>query len=157
MNIIILLIGLLLDGILSLYISNSSYLIPLITIVNIFLIYNFLKKKEKTYFLLIGITGFIYDLLYTNLLFFHLIIFIILGFITKYIYKNFTLTPLRLIIFITIIISLYEVIVFLTLSLFRIIPLELSKLTYKITHSIIINVIYAEILYLISTLKIKKT
>lgn len=156
MSIILLLISTIFDGALSIYIPNNSYLLPLITVTTIFLIYGFLKKQEKKYYIQIIITGIIYDLLYTNLLFFHAIIFLFLGIITKHIYKNFTLNYLKLIIYIIAIIVFYETLTSTILFLFRIVPITLSKLTYKITHSILINVIYAEIIYLIIN-KLKKS
>ena len=81
MNIIIITIGFILDTILSLYIPTTSYFIPLLTITNIYLIYN--RKEETKYFITIAAIGLIYDLIHTNLLFYHLVIFLILAFITK--------------------------------------------------------------------------
>lgn len=153
MIIIILIIGILLDGLLTLYIPNSSYFIPLITVSNIFLIYKFLKKKEKTYFILIAMAGFIYDLLYTNLLFYHLIIYLMLGLITKFIYKNFNVTTVKIIIYVSLIISLYELLNITILFIYKIIPLDISKLLYKISHSLIINILYTEMIYSLSNVK----
>lgn len=155
MIIILLIIGLLLDGLLTSCIPNTSLFIPLITISNIFLIYNFYKKNERTYFILIALTGLIYDMLYTNLFLFHLIIFSVIGVLSKYIYKYFKITKVKILFFIPLIIASFELLTASTLFLFQIIPLDISRLTYKISHSLILNIIYAEIIYL-SFEKIKK-
>lgn len=95
------------------------------------------------------IVGIIYDLLYTNLLFLNSLLFIIIALITKTIYKNFEIDFLKLIIYIIIIITMYETIYAGILFLYRIVPITLTKLIYKITHTLILNIIYIEILYFI--------
>ena len=70
----VIIVSLLLDGILTNYlpflVNDLSYLTPLLTVVSIFIIYPLNRKKELKFFILIFIVGIIYDLLYTNLLFF---------------------------------------------------------------------------------------
>ena len=86
MSIIIVIISLFLDGILSNYlpylVNNLSLFTPLFTLVSIFIIYPFFKKKEKKYLISVFIIGIIYDLFYTNLLFFNAVLFFIIGLIT---------------------------------------------------------------------------
>lgn len=156
MTIILLLLGLILDGVLSIYIPTSSYFLPLITVSTLFLIYSKLQKKEKLYFIEIAVAGIIYDILYTNLLFFHLIIFFCLGIIIKYLYKTISITPLKLLFHIILLITIYELLIAISLLIFRIVPITIPKLTYKITHSIILNTIYAELIYFLTNIKYKK-
>ena len=79
-SIIIIIISLLLDGILSNYlpylVNDLSLFTSLFTLVSIFIIYPFFKKKEKKYLITIFIIGIIYDLFYTNLLFFNGVLFL---------------------------------------------------------------------------------
>ena len=86
---------------------------------------------------------------YTNLLFFNSILFITIGIITKYIYKNFEINYLKLIIYIILIITIYETLTGIIILIFDLVPITLERLIYKITHSILLNVIYSEIIYLI--------
>lgn len=155
MTIILITLSLLLDGILPLYINNTSYLIPLLTVTTLFIIYPLYKNKSNNYLITTIFIGILYDLLYTNLLFFHGIIFLTLGIIVKYIYKNYKQTFIRNIIYIVLLITTYELLTSLILFILRIVPVTISKITYKITHSLLINVIYAETLYLV-LLKRKK-
>lgn len=159
MPIIIVSISLLLDGILSNYIPyigmDLSYFTPLLTVTSLFIIYPFYKKKEKKYFQTIIILGLLYDLFYTNLLFLHSIVFIILGLIIKKIYLNFEQNWFKLLIYIAITIIIYETLIALILLIFKIVPVTITKLLYKITRSLLLNFIYAEIIYTILKLYTK--
>ena len=98
----------------------------------------------------------IYDLLYTNLVFFNGVLFLIIGFISLEIYKNFEISYLKLIIYLILIISAYEILTGIILLIFNMVPVTLYKVLYKITHSLILNIIYGELIYLIINLIPKK-
>ena len=98
----------------------------------------------------------IYDLLYTNLVFFNGVLFLIIGFISLEIYKNFEISYLKLIIYLILIISAYEILTGIILLVFNMVPVTLYKVLYKITHSLILNIIYGELIYLIINLIQKK-
>ena len=161
MAILIIGISLLLDGILTNYLpflpNDLSLFTPLLTITSLVLIYPFFRKQEKNYYISLFITGIIYDLFYTNLLFFHAVIFLILGVIIKWIYKNYEITPIRIIIYISIIIICYEFLEGFILYIFQIVPVSIEKILYKIKHSLIINLVWGEIIYGILSIYIKKT
>jgi len=158
--IIIMIFSLLLDGILTNYlpylVNDLSLFTPLLTVVTIFIIYPFYRKKNEKYFVFIFIIGIIYDLLYTNLLFFNAILFIFIGFLSKYIYKNYEITYLKLIIYTILIIISYELLTCSLIFIFHLVPLTIPKIIYKITHSLLLNIIYIEIIYLIINLIPKK-
>lgn len=145
MNIIIITIGFILDTILSLYIPTTSYFIPLLTITNIYLIYN--RKEETKYFITISALGLIYDLIHTNLLFYHLVIFLILAFITKIIHKNLKQTKITTIIYISIIIIIYEFLNITILSMYQKNIFIINNLLNKIKHSLLLNQIYSLMIY----------
>lgn len=157
---IILLISIVLDGILSNFlpflINDLSLFTTMLTVIAIFMIYPFFRKKEKKYFITIFIVGMIYDLLYTNLVFFNGVLFLIIGFISLEIYKNFEISYLKLIIYLILIISAYEILTGIILLVFNMVPVTLYKVLYKITHSLILNIIYGELIYLIINLIPKK-
>ena len=152
-SIIILLISLILDGILTNFlpylVGDLSIFTPLFTLTVIFLIYPLFRKKEIHYFILVFITGIIYDLLYTNLLFFNACLFLIMALISSFIYKKLEVDYLKLIIYLILVIILYETFTGIVLAIFNIVPVTISKIIYKITHSLIINIIYGELIYLI--------
>lgn len=156
--VICLLISIILDGIITNFlpylVNDLSYLTPLFTVVTIFLIYPFYQKKIKYYFITLFVTGIVYDLFYTNLLFFNGVIFIIIGLITYFIHKNFETSYFKLLIYLLIIIISYELLTAIILFIYNVVPITIDKVIYKIIHSIIINIIYGEIMFFI--LKITK-
>lgn len=159
-SLVIIAISIILDGILSNFlpytVNNLSIFTPALTIVSIFIIYPFYNKKEKKYYLIAIITGLIYDLLYTNMLFYHAVIFFLLAIIIKFIHSNFEINYFNIIIQIIIIISSYEIINYLIITIYNLVPLTISKLLYKISHSLILNIIYSELLLLTINLLPKK-
>ena len=152
-SLIIIIVSLLLDGILSNFLpylyTDLSVFTPLLTLVSIFMIYPFFKKKEKKYLIIIFIVGIIYDLFYTNLLFFNGVLFVTMGLLIKYIYKTYEITPLRLVLYIIILVTAYESLTGLILLIYNIVPVTFYKIFYKIINSLLLNIIYSEIIYLI--------
>lgn len=150
-SIIILIVSLLLDGILSNYlpflVNDLSLFTPLLTLVSIFIIYPFFKKKEIPYFIIVFLTGMIYDLFYTNQLFFNAVLFLSISLITIYIYKNLEVNSTKLIIYLIIIVAAYESLTGIILFIYNVVPVTIPKVLYKITHSLILNIIYGELLY----------
>lgn len=158
--IIIMIVSLLLDGLLSNYlpylVNDLSIFTPLFTLISIFIIYPFYRKKEKNYFIHIFILGIVYDLLYTNMLFFNAVLFVIIGLIISFIIKNYELGFIKIIIYMIIVITLYESLTVLFLGIYNVVPISLNKLVYKITHSLLLNIIYGELLFLIIKIIPKK-
>ncbi len=150
---IIIIVSIILDGVLSNFlpytVNSLSLFTPLLTVVSIFIIYPFYIKKEKYYYFVAAATGIIYDLFYTNMLFYNATIFLVLAIITRYISKNFEVNYLNIIIQILVIISSYEIINALIIIVFNLVPMDFYRLFYKISHSLLLNIIYSEILLLI--------
>ena len=146
-------ISLLLDGfltnILSYLPNNLSLFTPSLTLVSIFLIYPFYRKNISNYYITIFILGFIYDLFYTNLLFYNAIIFLIIGFLIRFIYKNLEISIIRNIIYLAIIITLYEFIYGGVIFILHLVPITFNKILYKVSHTLLLNIIYGEIIYII--------
>lgn len=151
---IIIILSLILDGLLSNFLSfmvgDLSYFTPLFTVMTVLIIYPFFKKKEKkNYFLALAITGIIYDLLYTNLLFYHSTIFILLGLLTillhKYLDTNFFMVLLETVL----IIIVYQSVTAFLFFLLQVVPVTLNDLIYLIEHTLLINIIYTQLGYLL--------
>ena len=145
--IITLLLSIVFDGVISLFLTNKSYLQPLLTITCLFMIFPIYKKNQTKYIVISVIAGLIYDLLYTNLLFFHAILFYLLTKLIIYIHNNYKQNLLTTIIFLSIIITTYECLTQFILFFFRIVPFSIEKLAFKIIHSLILNILFAILLY----------
>lgn len=154
--IIIIITSIILDGLLTNYlpylVNDLTLFTPMLTLVTIFIIYPFYRKKIKKYYLIVFIIGITYDLLYTNLLFFNAILFLIIAYISRFIHKNYEVTYLRIIIYIPVLIIVYESLTALIILIFNLVPITFERLYYKITHSLLLNIIYVEIITLIINL-----
>ena len=157
---IIIVISLILDGILTNYlpymISDLSLFTPLLTVTSIVLIYPLFYKEKKKYLILVFTLGIIYDLFYTNLLFLDGLIFLCLGFLITKIYQLFGSGYIKVLITVLLIIILYELLNVFIFMVFNLVPITIDKIIYKISHSILLNLIYAELIYIILSLIPKK-
>lgn len=153
MTSIIVIISFILDYFLSLYLpyerNSLSYLTPLFIPILIYLIYPLFKKKNK-YIIISFIIGIIYDLLFTNLLFFNGIIFLLISFYTIFIYKYLKVNIYLNILYILSVIIFYELISIFIYIIYGVISITFSDVIYRITHLIIINIIYGTIIYMIT-------
>ena len=146
MTIILIVSSILLDGVLSTYITTTSFFLPLLTLTSLYLVYPYYKKREKIYKGLLILSGIVYDLLYTNLLFLHAIVFFLIGILIQHIYKNYQQNIVTKIIYLIVLIVVYESMLSLVFWIFKTTIVTIAKVLYKITHSLIINVIYVILL-----------
>lgn len=157
---IIIAISIIFDGLLTNYLpyleNNLSLFTPLLTLVSLFIIYPFYQKQEKKYYITVFIIGLIYDLLYTNLYFTNGVLFLLIASISVKIQKVFPLDILKIIIYAIILVTLYEISYGLVLFIFNMVPVTIHELLYKILHSLILNIIYMELIYLVIKIIPKK-
>ncbi len=158
---IIIIASLILDGLLSNFlpfmVGNLSIFTPLFTVVSIIIIYPFFRKREKNkYLITLAMTGLIYDLLYTNLLFLNMIVFVILGFCTmlshKYLDTNFIMILIKTIA----LIILYQALTSFYFWIFQVVPVSWNDFLYLVEHTLLINIIYAELGYILIRILPKK-
>lgn len=158
--IIILAISFVLDGLLSNFlpymVGDLSLFTPMLTIVSLVIIYHFFTKKKNNYFIICFIVGLIYDFMYTNLLFYNAILFLVLGLVIMFLYRYIRLNWLSLFLFISLVIVGYEIMNVIVILLFSLVPMTFYRFLYKISHSLLLNLIYGEMLYLIIVLVPKK-
>ena len=158
--IIIMIISLLLDGILTNFlpfmVNDLSLYTPLFTVVSIFFLYPFYRKNNKKYWLIVFTLGIVYDLFYTNLLFLNAILFLGVAYVSKVIYKNYEVDFIKLIIYLVIIIVVYESMTGIIIFLYHLVPVTFEKVIYKISHSLLLNIIYGEIIYFLLKVVPKK-
>lgn len=150
----IIIVSLILDGLLSNFLNfmvlDLSLFTPLFTVMSLFIIYPFFHKREKAkYLVVIALTGFIYDLLYTNLLFFNTILFLIIGGIVIVLYKYLDTNFFMVLIEAILIVTVYQSLVALLFFLLQVVPVTPNDLFYLIKHSLLINIVYMELGHLL--------
>ena len=152
---IIIIISLLLDGLLTNffpYVGSLSFFTPLLTVVSISIIYPLFRKHEKRYLIVLFIIGIIYDLFYTNLLFVDGVLFLIIGLISIRLHKYIKIDYFKLIVFLLIILTTYEILNASIVFIFGLSSITILEVLIKILHTLLLNILYGEILYLIISL-----
>ncbi len=151
-GLLIIIISFILDGVLTNffpYVGHLSLFTPLLTVVSISLVYPLFRKHEKRYLIILFITGILYDLFYTNLLFIDGVIFLIIGLISIRLHKYIKIDYFKVIALLLITIILYELLLALIFIIFRLSSIELIEILYKIVHTLLLNILYGEILFII--------
>ena len=127
--------------------GDLSIFTSLFVPITIYLIYPFYKNQELRYYIESFIIGIIYDLIFTNLLFFDGVIFLIISLVSVKIYKNFIVDKYKNIMYVFLIIILYEFLVVSIFLIFNLVPICFYDFVYKISHTLLINVVYGFLLY----------
>ena len=140
-----------LDGIVSNFISiNTTLLNPLLTLATLVIIYPYFYNNEKKYCFICFLVGILYDIIYTNTLGLNAMIFLIMGFFVKKINVFISNNSINVSFISLVIIVLYRIISFFTLTLIGYINLDFNILLHSITSSLLLNIIYTIMLYLIT-------
>ncbi len=150
MIILISIVSFFLDGILSRYILPNSLFLPLFTIVALVLIYPYFNNNNYRYFKYIAILGLLYDIAYLDTLFLNFFIFMALGFVVglfNYLLSN--NVYIDVLITITVII-LYRIINYLFATMFKNLSFSLFDLFKNIYSSLLLNIIYCIIVYILT-------
>lgn len=127
--------------------GDLSIFTSLFVPITIYLIYPFYKNQELKYYIESFIIGIVYDLIFTNLLFFDGVIFLIISLVSVKIYKNFIVDKYKNIMYVFLIIILYEFLVASIFLIFNLVPICFYDFVYKISHTLLINVVYGFLLY----------
>ena len=145
----LLIVGFILEGIITNFIPIQTKLFnPLLLFVTIVFVYPYFKNDKK-YYKTCLIYGIIYDLIYTNTLIFHGILFLLIGYIVHYLYKLFSLNIINITIIVIGCIVIYRILGYLLVCLVSSYNFSWFTLLNSITSSLILNVIYISFLYII--------
>lgn len=129
--------------------SFNSIFVGLIIFTSMILLQPYFKKNKGLYFLYCFLVGFFYDFIYTGIYFMDAGLFLLIGvcvdFINEITPNNLILSLLELVVFI----CLYRILSFMFLYINDAIIFDLNILLKSIYSSILINVFYGFILYII--------
>ena len=129
--------------------STIYVLVALMTLIPFF-------ENKKKYFTLLIIFSLIIDIAYTNTFIFNLFLFIICYYMTKLFHTFFPYNFVTISISNLLSIFLYHIITFIFLNLLKYDIYSFKVLLKILSHSILMTIIYSNILYLTITLIIKK-
>lgn len=158
-SIITLLLSLLIQGIASNclgYIYTNLSIFSTIYILVALLILNPYFENKKKYFVLLIIFGIIIDITYTHTFLFNVCLFIMCYYISKCFHFFFPYNSITISVSNTISIFAYHIVSFVILSILKYDVYNISNLTKILSHSILMTIIYGNILYVLITLIVKK-
>ncbi len=139
---IIILICIFLDFLISYFIpgyfNNLNYFYPMLTLT--FLVFYYKKCHNKNYFKIVLLTGFIYDLFFSYIFLFHVLIFLLFAKILKKVDKLLRYNFLISIIMLISCLFLYDLILFILVYISEYNLISINDLVYKFSHSLILNI-----------------
>lgn len=127
----------------------TSILIPLFTLISLSILYPYFKKNIVTFIVVCSIVGLFYDLIFTNAPFINTVSFMIMSFLIILNYRIFKHNIVSLSIFNIILVVLYRIVSYILLVLIDYTRFSFKTLMIGIYSSLIVNVIYGIILYII--------
>lgn len=138
----IIILTIFLDGILVYYLPSYfnalSFFYPMLTISLLSLLYHYYPLKK--YYRICFIIGFIYDLLYSSIFLYHALLFLLLAKINSKVYKIFKPNFLVKIFLVIINIIIYDTICFMIIKFSHYMTVDIIDLFYKISHSLLLNI-----------------
>lgn len=156
MIVVVLLISFILEGIVSNLVPVNSLFIPLFSITSLLVTYPLFNDNRIKYLIYSGTLGLLFDLVYTSTPFINTFTFVIAALIITFICKFITINKLNLIFIVLFGLLFNQTINYLLLCLFRYRIFNSNTLIEGLYSSLILNVIYSYILYIIIEIINKK-
>lgn len=146
-TLIVLLIDLILKSYFNFTFNNLTYFTPLLLVATLNISY-LLIKDNKRFLILLVLLGLLYDLFYSTYYFVNLIIFILLGLFIILYNKKKNINILD--IFLTSLLSIIVYDAYLYLISFLLgYSYSLDSLIYKISHTLLLNLLFVGLIYLV--------
>ena len=144
-------ISFLLDGVFSNVITiHNNMLIPLLSVMSLIIIYPYFKKDDIKYLEYVFIYGLIYDLVYTDTLILNAIIFTFIGLIIIGINIIISNNYLNIVLISFLVIISYRIMTYFILVFTRYLEFNINDLLRSITSSLLLNIIYVILMFLIT-------
>ncbi len=138
------------DSIFSNIIPTDSIFLPLFSLISLIIIYPYFHKEENSYLKFTFLLGLLYDIAYTDTLFLNAFIFLLIGFCIKLINEYISNNIFNVSIMSLLVVIIYRFITYFVLVMINYLNYDFTNLLASIYSSLIINVIYGIILYLIT-------
>lgn len=149
--ILILLISFILEGMISsLFSPFGNIFIPLFSIISLVIIYPFFNNNNSNFLKTSFIIGVFYDLVYTDTLILNAFVFLVVGYLIKYINKRLTNNVFNVIIMSVFSVVSYRVLTYVVLVFVDYLKWDFNRLLESIYSSLILNIIYGVLMYLVA-------
>lgn len=146
----VLIISFILDSIVSNFISLGSLFFPLFTLMALIIIYPYFNNNRHKYFGVCLATGICYDLIYTNTIIIHGMLFLLIGFIITRLNLIISNNYINVGIMAIICIVIYRFLAYGLLLITASTSFEWLSLLKSIYSSLILNIFYVVVVYIIT-------
>ncbi len=157
MKYLIIILSFLLESIATNIVNKSSLFIPLFLLTSLVFLYPYFNNKKENFIITTSICGLIYDISFTNSIFINTLSFGICGIIIIKIYNYINNNMFNSSFLNIIILIMYRIISYLLLCIVNYTSFDESILLKGIYSSIIANVIYGIVIYLVTKFIYKKS
>ena len=156
MIILVLLVSFVLEGILSIIIPTNSLFIPIFSIIALATVYPLFKDNRIKYLIYASSLGLLYDIVYTNTPFTNTLSFLVTAYIISLIYEYIKVSKFNILLIDIIVILFYQTFSYMFLCILSYTKFNETTFIEKLYSSIILNIIYGLILYIILEIFRKK-
>lgn len=151
LEIAVVLISFFLDSIVSMFVPiDTNFFVPLFSIVSLIIIYPYFNHREGDYMKMACVLGLCYDFIYTDTLFLHCMLFFVLAQVIRLLNVWFSNNVISVSFMSIIIIVVYRMLEYGILCLIGFLPFDMEFFLKGIYASLLLNVIYCVIVYLIT-------
>ncbi len=156
MIILILAISFILEGIVSLIVKDGSLFIPIFSIISVATVYPLFKENKTKYLIYSVSLGLLYDTVYTNTPFTNTISFLATAFIITLIYEYIKVSKFNILLIDIVVILFYQSFSYLLLCILNYCTFNETTFIVNLYSSLILNIVYGLVLYIIIELLTKK-
>ncbi|MDD2181024.1 MAG: rod shape-determining protein MreD [Bacilli bacterium] len=150
MIIFIIILSLLLENIMSNLIPMGTFFNPLFSIVALVIIYPYFNNDDLRFIKFCAVIGLIYDIIFTNTLFLNMIVFIVVGLTIKLINIILSNNFINVMVISFISIVIYLILTYLILVIIGYKTFDFNYLFSTISKSLLSNIIYSFVIYIIT-------
>lgn len=150
MIVITLIVSFVLEGAFTNIISNNSLFVPMFTVTALTILYPYFNNKQPKFMLAATICGFFYDIIYTDSLFVNTFSFLSASIAIIIIYNYINMNWININVLNVIIVILFKVVSYMILCMVGYMYFKSNVLIEGIYHSIIANIVYGILLYVVT-------
>lgn len=147
---VIIILSFILESVISSLVSLNSLFLPLLTLMSFIIVYPYFNGNIRKFLIVCFITGIFYDLIYTDTIIIHGFLFLIIGYLIAKLNLIFSNNYINVVIMGTICIIIYRIISYGLLLITANISFDIMLLLKSIYHSLILNLLYVCLLYIIT-------
>ena len=150
MIIVSIIISFILEGVFTNLVGINSFLLPLFTVTSLTILYPYFNNNHNKFIGVCALVGFFYDIIYTESVFINTFSFTIMSMFIIIIYNYINMNIFNINGLNVIIIIIFKIVSYMLLCIVGYCHFKSNVLIRGIYHSLIINIIYGIIFYIIT-------